>query len=98
MASKTAAFRVAIRRDRRRTLPNTPDGHLLDLIETDKAHIRAKVEHPFQVVKHQFGFQKTSLPGLAKNRRKIDVPAPLTNLLMARGKLITTACARNGTP
>lgn len=34
-----------------RALPTTPDGRLQDLIETAKAHVRAKGEHPFRVIK-----------------------------------------------
>jgi IS5 family transposase len=45
-----AEFRVAMRPGKRRALPDTPDGKLQDLIETAKAHIRAKVEHPFRVI------------------------------------------------
>jgi IS5 family transposase len=74
-----------------RLTPETPDGKLQDLIETAKAHIRSKVEHPFRVIKQQFGFQKTRLRGLAKNRCKINVIAALSNLYLARGHLLTTA-------
>jgi len=91
MADTAADFRIALRPGKRRALPNTPDGHLLDLIETAKAHIRSKVEHPFRVIKQQFGFQKTRLRGLAKNRCKINVLAALTNLFMARRQLLATA-------
>ena len=91
MTDTTADFRIALRPGKRRALPNTPDGHLLDLIETAKAHIRSKVEHPFRVIKQQFGFQKTRLRGLAKNRCKINVLAALTNLFLARRQLLATA-------
>jgi len=57
-----------MRPGKRRSLPDTPDGRLQDLIETAKAHVRAKVEHPFRVIKQQFGFQKTRLRGLALPR------------------------------
>jgi len=40
------------------------------LIETAKAHIRSKVEHPFRVIKQQFDVQKTRLRGLAKTPAK----------------------------
>jgi len=43
------------------------------------------------VIKHQFGFQKTCLRGLAKNRCKINVLAALTNLFLARRRLLATA-------
>ena len=61
------------------------------MIEAAKAHVRAKVEHPFRVIKQQFGFQKTRLRGMAKNRCKINVLAALTNLFLARRRLLATA-------
>ena len=91
MAGKATEFRVAMRPGKRRALLDTPDGRLQDLIETAKAHIRSKVEHPFRVIKQQFGFQKTRLRGLAKNRCKIHVMAALSNLFQARRQLLTTA-------
>ena len=50
LVGKTMEFRVAMRPGKRRVLPDTPDGRLEDLIETAKAHVRAKVEHPFRVI------------------------------------------------
>lgn len=91
MAGTGADFRMAMRPGKRRVLPDTPEGRLKDLIEAAKAHIRAKVEHPFRVIKQQFGFQKTRLRGLAKNRCKINVMAALTNVFLARGHLLATA-------
>jgi IS5 family transposase len=91
MAGKATEFRVAMRPGKRRALLDTPDGRLQDLIETAKAHIRSKVEHPFRVIKQQFGFQKTRLRGLAKNRCKIHVMAALSNLFQARRQLLATA-------
>ena len=91
MEGTAADFRVAMRPGNRRVPPDTPEGRLQDLIEAAKAHIRAKVEHPFRVIKQQFGFQKTRLRGLAKNRCKINVMAAVTNLFLARGHLLATA-------
>ncbi len=90
MAGHSATFRVAMRPGKRRALPDNADGKLQDLIEVAKAHVRAKVEHPFRVIKQQFGFQKTRLRGLAKNRCKINVLAALTNLFLARRQLLAT--------
>ena len=50
MEGKGIGFRVAMRPGKRRALADTPDGRVDDLIETAKAHIRAKVEHPFRVM------------------------------------------------
>jgi IS5 family transposase len=91
MAGTAAEFRVPMRPGRRRVLQNSPEGRLEDLVETAKAHIRSKVEHPFRVIKQQFGFQKTRLRGLAKNRCKINVLAALTNLFLARRQLLAAA-------
>ena len=88
MAGKSIEFRVAMRPGKRRPLPDTQEGRLQDLVEGAKAHIRAKVEHPFRVIKQQFGFQKTSLRGLVKNHWMMNVLAALTNLFMARRQLL----------
>jgi IS5 family transposase len=61
---------------------------LLNLIEMAKAHIRAKGEHPFRIVKQQFGFQKKRLRGMAKNRCKVHLLAAVANLFMARHLLL----------
>jgi IS5 family transposase len=91
MACLSAVFRVAMRPGKRRALPDAPEGRLEDLIEAAKAHVRAKIEHPFRVIKQQFGFQKTRLRGLANNRCKINLMAALTNLYIARGHLLAAA-------
>ncbi len=91
MEGKTARFLVAMRPGRRRVLTDTPEGRLENLVEAAKAHIRAKVEHPFRVIKQQFGFQKTRLRGMTKNGSKIKVLAALTNLFLARRQLLLTS-------
>jgi IS5 family transposase len=73
---------------KRRVHPDTPEGRLQDLIETAKAHIRSKEEHPFRVINQQFSFQKTRLGGLVMNRCKINVLAALSNLFQARQQLL----------
>jgi len=88
MQGRGIGFRVAMRPGKRRALPNTPEGRIDDLIETAKAHVRAKVEHPFRVIKRQFGFQKTRLRGMLKNGCKVKVLAALSNLFMARHELL----------
>jgi hypothetical protein len=77
-----------------RLLPDTPEGRLEDLIETTKAHIRSKVEHPFRVIKQRFGFQKTRLRNLAKIPCKFIVLAALTNLFVPRRQLLGTVLSR----
>ena len=40
---------------------------LRDQLETTKARIRAKVEHPFHIIKNRFGLKKVRYRELAKN-------------------------------
>jgi IS5 family transposase len=77
-----------MRPGKRRAQPDTLEGRLQDLIETAKAHICSKVEHPFRVIKQQFGFLKTRLRGMTKNRCKINVMAAPTNVFLARRRLL----------
>lgn len=48
-----------------------------------KASIRAKVEHPFRILKCQFGFRKTRLRGLLKNHNRLSMLFAMGNLLRA---------------
>jgi IS5 family transposase len=50
--------------------------------------VRAIVEHPFRVVKHQFGFVKVHYRGLAKNIGKIVMLFALVNLWLSRKRLL----------
>jgi IS5 family transposase len=61
---------------------------LTDRLEYIKASIRAKVEHPFRVIKRQFGHVKVRYRGLAKNTAQLHTLFALSNLWMARRALI----------
>ena len=52
-----------------------------------KARVRARVEHPFHVVKNIFKYKKTRYKGLAKNDAQLNVLFALSNLYMVREKL-----------
>ncbi|HBR1759104.1 TPA: IS5 family transposase [Klebsiella pneumoniae] len=49
-------------------------------IEYMKASIRAKVEHPFRIIKRQFGFVKARYRGLLKNDNQLAMLFTLANL------------------
>ena len=53
-------------------------------IEHLKASIRAAVEHPFRVVKRQFGHVKARYRGFVKNGAQVLMLFALSNLWMAR--------------
>jgi len=56
--------------------------------EHRKASVRAKVEHPFRVIKRQFGMLKVRFRGLAKNTAHVVTLFALSNLWMARKQLM----------
>lgn len=81
-------WHVAMRPGRRRQLDlNDRLGAIFDQIERLKAGIRAKVEHPFRVLKQQFGYTKTRYRGLMKSTAQITTLFALGNLWMARKAL-----------
>ena len=51
-------------------------------VESRQASVRAKVEHPFLIIKRDFGFIKTRYRGLAKNRNHLQVLFASSNWLM----------------
>ena len=53
-----------------------------------KSGVRAKVEHPFRVLKQVFGFVKVRYRGLAKNTPRLWVSSGLVNLFMVRHRLL----------
>ncbi len=57
-------------------------------VEHSKASVRAKVEHPFRVIKRQFGLVKVRFRGLAKNTAHVVTLFALSNLWMARKQLM----------
>lgn len=58
--------------------------------EKRKAQVRARVEHPFRIVKCVFGFVKVRFKGLAKNTTQVITLFALANLYLARKHLLPT--------
>jgi len=91
-AKDTVSWQIAMRPGKRKLLnkENEADA-LIDQAEKLKAGIRAKVEHPFRVIKRQFGYVKVRYRGLKKNTAQLFTLFALSNLWMARGKLMGAA-------
>jgi IS5 family transposase len=53
-----------------------------------KSRVRAKVEHPFLILKRVFGFNKVRYRGILKNANRLLVACGLVNLFMARRILL----------
>lgn len=77
-------WHIAMRPSKRKALPKTAAGELMEKLEHAKASIRAKVEHPFHVVKNLFMHRKTRYKGMAKNKAQMFSLFGLANLLLAR--------------
>jgi len=88
-ANPNVQWHVAMRPGKRRALDkNNAADALIDRAEKLKAGIRAKVEHPFRVIKRQFGYVKVRYRGLKKNTAQLVTLFALSNLWMMRGKLM----------
>jgi len=86
------SWHVAMMPSHRKALDkDTPMGAIMDALEKTKASIRAKVEHPFRVIKCQFGHRKTRDRGLAKNTSQLLVMFALSNLWMVRKRILQGA-------
>ncbi|WP_175943773.1 IS5 family transposase [Burkholderia pyrrocinia] len=87
-------WHIAMRPGKRRALDmDTTLGQLLDEYERLKASIRAKVEHPFRVIKRQFGHVKVRYRGLMKNTQQLHTLFALSNLWMMRRRIVRHAAA-----
>lgn len=87
-----ANWHVALRPGKRKALDtSTPLGAVVDKLEHVKASIRAKVEHPFRVIKRQFGHVKVRYRGLAKNKAQLHTLFALSNLWVVRRTLLQEA-------
>ena len=81
-------WNIAMRPGKRRALDKSQEvNRLIDELEKLKASIRAKVEHPFRVIKRQFGHMKVRYRGLAKNTAQLHTLFALSNLWMVRRQL-----------
>ena len=87
-AKEDVKWHVAMRPGKRKLLDKTdPVDALTEQVERIKASIRAKVEHPFRVIKRQFGHVKVRYRGLAKNTAQLQTLFALANLWMVRKRL-----------
>jgi IS5 family transposase len=85
-------WHIAMKRSKRKALdPQQPIPALQEQLEQVKSKIRAKVEHPFRVIKRQFGHVKVRYRGLRKNTQQLHTLFALANLWMARARLLANS-------
>jgi IS5 family transposase len=82
-------WHIAMKRSQRKALdPSAADIAMQEQLEQVKSKIRAKVEHPFRVIKRQFGHVKVRYRGLRKNTQQLHTLFALANLWMVRARLL----------
>lgn len=89
LVDKATAMKWRIAK-RRKPIKAMTEGWQKDLAlayERLKASVRAKVEHPFHVVKNLFKYKKARYKGIAKNNAQLHTLFALSNLHMVRAKL-----------
>ncbi|NHZ44527.1 IS5 family transposase [Massilia sp. CCM 8693] len=80
---KNVTWHVAMKRAKRKALPTNKLGRMTEKMEHLKASVRAKVEHPFHVVKNLFRHRKARYRGLAKNAAQLFTLFGFANLVLA---------------
>jgi len=83
-----AGFWIAEKPSKLRAMKNRRERRYAERWERYKASVRAKVEHPFRVIKRQFGYMKVRYRGIAKNAAQVLTLFALSNLWMARRRLL----------
>ena len=88
LSQSKAGFLIAAKPSKVRAIRNKRKRALATDWEHFIARLRAKVEHPFRVIKRQFGYTKVRYRGLAKNTAQVMTLFALSNLWMARRQLM----------
>jgi IS5 family transposase len=84
---------VALRRGKIKKMVEGEIKEVTRRIEKLKAQVRAKVEHPFHVVKNLFGYRKVRYRGLQKNTAQLHTLFGLANLVLAKRVLLAQAAS-----
>jgi transposase, IS5 family len=85
---KNLRWQIAAKRGKVQMMKEGRAKRAVEKMEKRKASIRARVEHPFRVIKRQFGLMKVRFRGLAKNTAHVITLFALSNLWMVRRKLL----------
>lgn len=85
---KKLRWEIAQRPSRIKAMPDGRQKRAIEQVEYRKASIRARVEHPFRVIKRQFGYVKVRCKGLARNTGQVLTLFVLANRWLVRTKLL----------
>ena len=81
-------WHVAAKRGKVRAMPEGLVKELSLLFEKAKAQVRARVEHPFHIIKNLFKHRKVRYRGLNKNTAQLHTLFALANLVIAKRSLL----------
>ncbi|RBG12023.1 IS5 family transposase, partial [Xanthomonas oryzae pv. oryzae] len=88
---RTLRYLIAEKPSKLKQIKNKRELKLAKRWEHTKASLRAKVEHPFRVIKRQFGYVKVRYRGLVKNTAQMLTLFALSNLWLKRKELMPAA-------
>jgi len=91
--TKEVQWYVAAKRGKVKAMAEGTLKELTQAYEKAKAQVRARVEHPFHIIKNLFKHRKTRYRGIAKNTAQLYSLFALANLCIARRSLQTAAHA-----
>ena len=91
MSHVNATLLIAAKPSTIKAMKSKRDQRQARALERLKASVRAKVEHPFRVIKRQFGYAKVRYRGIAKNAAQVLALFALSNLWMSRRRLLSAA-------
>jgi IS5 family transposase len=87
------AWHVAAKRGKVKAMAEGALKELTVQLEKLKAQVRARVEHPFHILKNLFRHRKARYRGLAKNTAQLHSLFALANLVIARRPLLSLDAA-----
>ncbi|ADG20745.1 IS5 family transposase [Paraburkholderia atlantica] len=87
MKDKPVKWHVAAKRGKIKAMQEGPLKDLVIALDKTKARIRARVEHPFHIIKNLFRHRKVRYNGLATNTAQLFSLFGLANLVIARNLL-----------
>ena len=88
LKDRSLRWHIAAKRGKLKAMAEGPFKTLLLKIEKLKAGVRARVEHPFHILKNRFGHRKLRYRGLKKNHAQLWSLFALANLVIVKNKLL----------
>ena len=87
LAKRPLTWRIAMKRSQVKAIADAELKALTERCERLKAQVRARVEHPFHILKNRFGYRKVRYKGLEKNTAQLHTLFALANLVIAKNAL-----------